>query len=106
MDTSIALELWDALDRARAGEAPRQLARVEDALFRHYLPMARAVALAHPSDDPDPEAIRQAAEVGLAQAILSWRQRDSARFDRYARATISDQLRRHDGLTSTRRYRP
>ena len=102
MDTPVAQELWDALDRARADPAPRQLARVEDALFRHYLPMAQAVAQAHPCDDPDPEAVRQAAEVGLAQAILSWRQRDSVRFDRYARATITDQLRRHDELTARR----
>ena len=60
----------------------RALARVEDALFRHYLPMARAIARAHPPDDPDSEAIRHVVEVGLAQAILSWRQRDIARFDR------------------------
>jgi hypothetical protein len=44
--------------------------------------------------------------VGLAQAILSWRQRDSTRFDRYARVTIIDQLRRHDGLMAARRHRP
>ncbi|HEY5877984.1 MAG TPA: hypothetical protein VIU11_03685, partial [Nakamurella sp.] len=83
-----AQKLWDALDRARSEQAPCALSRVEDALFRHYLPMAWQMARAHAPDDPDPEAVRQVAEVGLAQAILSWAQRDSARFDRYARATI------------------
>jgi DNA-directed RNA polymerase specialized sigma subunit len=68
--------------------------------------MALTIARTHPSDDPDGEALRQVAEVGLAQAILSWRQRDSTRFDRYARVTIIDQLRRHDGLMAARRHRP
>ena len=91
--------LWDALARARAEQTPRTLAHVEDALFRHYLPMARAMARAHSPDNPDPEAAGQAAEVGLAHAILGWRHRDSAGFDRFARATITAQLRRHDRLT-------
>ena len=100
-----AQELWDALGRARAESAPCTLSRVEDALFRHYLPIALAMALAHAPDDPDPEAVRLVAETGLAQAILSWRQGDSARFDRYARATITGQLCRHDRLTATRQRR-
>ena len=103
----VAQEMWDALRRARAEQQPRTLAHVEDALFRHYLPMARTMAIAHTADTADPEAVGQAAEVGLAQAILAWRQRDSAGFDRYAHATISAQLRRHrDRLTGTPARRP
>ena len=100
-----AQELWDALGRARAEPAACTPWRVEDALFRHYLPMALAMALAHAPDDPDPAAVRQVAETGLAQAILSWRQRDSVRFDRYARATITDQLCRHDRFTASQQRR-
>jgi hypothetical protein len=98
-------ELWDALSRARVEPAPCTLSRVEDALFRHYLPIALAMAAAHAPDDPDPEGVRLVAETGMAQAILSWRQGDSGRFDRYARATITDRLCRHDRFTATQQRR-
>ena len=42
-----AQELWDALGRARTEQTPCALSRVEDALFRHYLPMAWQMARAH-----------------------------------------------------------
>lgn len=104
--TGVAQEMWDALRRARAEQTPRTLAQLEDALFRHYLPMARTMAIDHTVDTADPEAVGQAAEVGLAQAILAWRQRDSAGFDRYAQATISAQLRRHRDLLTGPARRP
>jgi hypothetical protein len=105
--TGTADELWEALDRARTGSQPRTLAQVEDALFRYYLPMARSIAARHAPDHPDPDGIGQAAEVGLAQAILGWRHRGPAGFDRFAGSTITAQLRRHDTLhREQRRPRP
>jgi DNA-directed RNA polymerase specialized sigma subunit len=95
-------QIWDALRRARAEQRPLTLAHVEDALFRHYLPMARSIARGHTPDGADPDELTQAAEVGLAQAILAWRQPDPDGFERFARAAITDQLRRHDRLTHRR----
>lgn len=84
--------LWAALHRARVDGQPKTLAQVEDALFQHYLPMARSMAVQHAPDTP--EAAIHAAELGLAQAILDWRQLDAAGFDRFAQHAISTQLRR------------
>jgi DNA-directed RNA polymerase specialized sigma subunit len=92
-------QLWDALHQARTGQQPRALTRAEDALFRYYLPMARSMADQHAPDNPDPDDLGQAAEVGLAQAILGWRHRAPDGFDRFARSAITAQLRRHDHLT-------
>jgi hypothetical protein len=93
-----AQRLWDALRDARAEQRPLTLAQVEDALFRHYLPMARSIARGRAPDSVDSDALSQAAEVGLAQAILAWRRPDTDGFDRFASAAITDQLRRYDRL--------
>ena len=37
-------KLWDALFAARTGHSIRNLADLEDAVFRFYLPMARTLA--------------------------------------------------------------
>jgi hypothetical protein len=94
-----AEQLWDALRQARTGQQPCTLAHAEDALFRYYLPMARTMSHQHSLDRPDPDGLGQAAEVGLAQAILGWRHPGPAGFDRYARAAIAAQLHHHDHLT-------
>jgi hypothetical protein len=91
-------QLWTALYQARSAQQPRTLAHVEDALFRHYLPMARSIADLSALEHQDRDGRRQAAEVGLAQAILSWRDRAPAEFKQFAGAAIAAQLRRHDAL--------
>ena len=97
-------QLWDALNLAGSGQQPRSLAHTEDVLFRLYLPLARAMAAQHAPDDPDPDTVAQAAEVGLAQAILVWRRyHGPGGFDRLARSTIAAQLRRRDMLNRTTR---
>jgi DNA-directed RNA polymerase specialized sigma subunit len=93
--TDTAEQLWAALDRAKAGQQSRTVAPVEDALFRYYLPMARAMTTRLDPDHPNRDDTAQAAEVGLAQAILGWRRRNPDGFDRFARSTITTQLRRH-----------
>jgi hypothetical protein len=92
-------QLWAALHQARTGELPCTLAHIEDALFRYHLPIARTAAQQHAPDTTDPDGTAQAAEVGLAQAILGWRRQDPDGFDRFARAAITAQLRHHDHLT-------
>jgi hypothetical protein len=88
-----AQELWDTLIRARADFAPRILAAAEDAVFRFYLPLARTLAGAPATRGVDPTEAEQAAEVGLAQAVLDWQHRAIRGFDAYARAAITVQLR-------------
>lgn len=95
--------MWDALIRARADYAPRVLAAAEDAVFRWYLPLARAVAAGPAVDLVDPVVVEQAAELGLAQAVLGWRQRDCREFERFARAMISERVRLCIATPGTRR---
>ena len=97
-DHVAAQKLWDALREAGADRMPRSVAHVEDALFRFYLPLARTMARVHTpgGDDHDQEDTAQAAEVGLAQAILAWRHSDSSGFEAFARHAITTQLRRRD----------
>ena len=90
---AVVQELWDALIRARADYAPRILAAAEDAVFRFYLPLARTLAGAPATRGVDPTEAEQAAEVGLAQAVLDWQHRAIRGFDAYARAAITVQLR-------------
>ena len=93
LDTPAAEQLWDMLYLARAGKTRHSVADLEDAAFRMYLPMART--LAHTVNGDQPWAIgsfEQAAELGLAQAVLAWRQRSSGGFRRFARSTIMREL--------------
>ncbi len=88
--------LWNALHRARRGHPPAVRARAEDALFRHYLPVARELTERHSVAGGDRDRAGQAAEVGLARAILDWPHEDSARFEPFARIAIARQLRGFD----------
>jgi hypothetical protein len=78
----------------------RRLTDGEDAVFRFYLPFAHSVVEGHPSANA--AATAQAAEVGLAQAVLAWRYRDSHDFQRFAGLRIQAQLR----AAARRRTRP
>ena len=86
---------WTALHRARLGNRPDAIACAEDRLFRIYLPLARALA----SDfvggaAAAPVEVEWAAELALAKAVLGWPGDDGRGFEAYARATITDRLRR------------
>ncbi len=93
VDSVAAERLWDALHQARAERACRLVADLEDAAFRRYLPMARTFAhMEGGPQDADRTAIEQAAELGLANAILAWRQRTGAGFRRFARSSMIREL--------------
>jgi hypothetical protein len=96
--------LWAALAHARTGDLPRTRAHTEDAVFRFYLPLARTLAQASPRYRHDPHGAEQAAEVGLAQAVLAWRHPHSEGFDRAARTAINQYLQRTHGPTTRRRH--
>jgi hypothetical protein len=92
-DSAAAERLWDALYLARAGKTRQPVADLEDAAFRLYLPMARTLAHTVGGDTlADRVTAEQAAELGLAYAVLAWRQRTSGGFRRFARSTIMRQL--------------
>jgi hypothetical protein len=52
----------------------------------------------------DPGGADQAAELGLAQAVLAWRQASSQGFDRAARSAIDAYLQRTHGRATRRRH--
>ena len=89
-------ELWVMLARARAGGSPRAVAAAQAAVFRRFLPTARAVAAgAVPAGGPaDPGAAERAAERGLAKAVAGWWSADGAGFDLFASITIAVELDR------------
>jgi hypothetical protein len=91
-DSVVAERLWDALHRARTGETQQSAATLEDAAFRFYLPMARSLAHLVCNESIDRFTAEQAAELGLAHAVLAWRQRSSAGFRRFARAAMMRQI--------------
>lgn len=87
---------WSVLAAASTDGAPRALAAAQDAVFRRYLPIAHAVA-GHPVPGDrqiDPIDAVQAAEIGLAQAMLGWRRPDSAGFEFFAQIVIAARLDR------------
>ena len=87
-------KLWDSLHRARDDPAAAgTLANAEDAVFRFYLPFARTLAGGHPAAAADPMGAEQAAETGLARAVLGWQRPDCRDFWRFARMEIDGQLR-------------
>ena len=88
-----AVELWDALARARAHYNPRVLAEAEDRVFRFYLPLAWTVADAWTVGAARSGDAKRAAEVGLAEAVLRWERGGGAGFEAHARAVIIAQLR-------------
>jgi len=87
-----AQALWVSLTRARGGSVPSATAAAEDALFRFYLPVARALGDGAVRRSVTSDAARHAAEVGLAQAVLSWPGSDDG-FLRYASRCITNVLR-------------
>jgi hypothetical protein len=94
--------LWDALFNARAAGLPGQVADLEDAVFRYHLPMARTLAHSVAGATPSQvQAAEEAAELGLAVAVLEWRQRTSVGFRRFARSAVTRQLC-HKGSPSLR----
>lgn len=66
----------------------------EDAVFRFYLPLAHARAVAYSTGSQSATAAQQAAEVGLAKAVLAWRGADCGNFVPFARGAIDAHLRR------------
>ncbi len=95
-------DLWAALHQARNAQQQRTLARVEDGLFRYYQPMARSMAAFHIPNHPNPEELEKAAEIGLAQSILGWRNRWPNGFEEHAQSVIAGQLRRYDAVERRR----
>jgi len=95
-DSAATQDLWCVLAQASTDDLPRTLAAAQDAVFRRYLPMARTLAngAGDGSRPVDPADAEQAAELGLAQAVLGWRRPDSSGFEAFARAAIASQLRR------------
>ena len=89
-----AQDVWSVMARARTMNAPRTLAAARDAVFRRYLPMARSLAnSAGPERRPvDPVRAEQAAELGLAQAVLGWRRPDGGGFELFASIAVAAQL--------------
>lgn len=63
-----AQPLWDRLIRART-ESPI-VSIAEDAVFRFYLPLARTLARSSAESERDPDRAEQAAELGLARAVV------------------------------------
>ena len=100
-ESAFIRDVWYVLARASTDNAPRTLAAARDAVFGRYLPMARTLAITpgqgrRPVDPADAE---QAAELGLAQAVLAWRRPDGDGFEVIARAAIAAQLRRLPAAT-------
>jgi len=90
-----AQAVWTVLARARTDGACGASAAARDAVFRWYLPMARALANdPRPESRPvDPATAEQAAELGLAQAVLGWQRPDSRGFEAFALAAVAARLR-------------
>ncbi len=92
-----AAGLWQNFAEANNSGSERLVAAAEDAVFRHYLPWARSFAAAAAADNSHGAArlaYRDAAELGLAQAILAWRRADGDRFGPFARRFIAGRIRR------------
>ena len=86
-------ELLGALQAARAGCSPCGLSAAEDAVFRFFLPMARSLAVEGAEQAGDPETAIEAAELGLARAVLDWQGSSALAFEGFARVTITTHLR-------------
>ncbi len=96
-----AQALWAALTQARTRNVDGATAAAEDALFRFYLPVARALGDGAVRRSVPADTARHAAEVGLAQAVLSWPGADDG-FLRYASRCITNVLRHVPAVTPDR----
>jgi hypothetical protein len=92
--------LWVALSHARAGNTPRTRAHSENAVYRFYLPIAHTLARSSARYPHAPDEVEQAAELGLAQAVLAWRLPTGRGFDRIATAAIIGHLQRAQNQTT------
>jgi hypothetical protein len=90
INNEAAKTLWDALIQARS-QSP-VISAAEDAVFRFYLPLARATARTYAGWAVDPDPAEQAAELGLANAVLAWRRADICAFAAFARAAMIRQM--------------
>jgi hypothetical protein len=90
INTETAKTLWEALIQARS-QSP-VISAAEDAVFRFYLPLARATARTYAGWAVDPDLAEQAAELGLANAVLGWRRADICAFAAFARAAMIRQM--------------
>ena len=90
INNEAAKTLWDALIQART-QSP-VISAAEDAVFRFYLPLARATARTYAGWAVDPDLAEQAAELGLANAVLAWRRADICAFAAFARAAMIRQM--------------
>ena len=97
---SHADRLWIALILARAGDTRITRAHTEDAVFRFYLPMARTLARSAARYPDDPQGAEQAAELGLAQAVLAWGYPSGQGFDRAVTTAINNHLKQGRTLTT------
>jgi hypothetical protein len=93
-DSRAATKLWARLIDLRTDGQPRLVAKVEEALFRFYTPLAHALAEGGGAGENDDRA-RMLAELGLAKAILVWPLPDGARFEQYARNAIRAEFANH-----------
>ncbi len=94
-DSPCAQTLWDALILTRVTSPV--ISAAADAVFRFYLPLAHTLARQHASPSADAalaDLVAQAAELGLANAVLAWRHPDSREFTAFARGAITAQIRR------------
>lgn len=91
IDHEVARTLWDSLTRARS-DSP-VISTAEDAVFRFYLPIAKELAHDELTLALDPDLAEEAAELGLAKAVLSWRRPDPVDFTAFARLAIQAQIR-------------
>ncbi|TKV60495.1 hypothetical protein FDO65_01950 [Nakamurella flava] len=85
--------LWRALLEARRDGRRLTAAHVEDALFRHHLPMARKLVDRY-AGRPGASQRRtlDAAEIALSRAILRWSPGRDEAFTPWAAARIGEQL--------------
>lgn len=85
--------LWEAPYRVEFDQGGTEQACADDALFRHYLPLARELARCRlPDGGPDGDGAVRVAEIALARAILDWREPDGYRFEPFARLAIDREL--------------
>ena len=91
---AVGRALWRVAQWARTGSDRAGITAADDDVYRFYLPWARALALDHVDAGVDPALAEQAAELGLAKAVLAWEHHDGAGFAGYAAAAVHQQIGR------------
>lgn len=89
-----ARALWRVAQWARTGSDRAGVTAADDDVYRFYLPWARAFALDHVDAGVDLALAEQAAELGLAKAVLAWGHPDGDGFAGYAAAAVHQQIGR------------